>query len=158
MAKKIEDLLREAKVGSLKRPATIEVSRDLLVEEAIKIMQRERSGYVVATDENKKVVGIFTEKDLALYVFLKEPDFKVPILNYIKFPLRALTLNDSVGQAIDLMHTYEYRHVAIIDDNGGLVGVLSARSIIRFLAEHFPTEVLNLPPRSTQGMITREGG
>ena len=158
MPKKIEDLLKEVTIRNLKRPNAIECGPETTVDQAVKMMQEHKSGYVVITD-NKKVIGIFTEKDLALYCFFKEPDWtKVPATKFVRFPLRALTLNDSVGAAVDLMHTYEYRHVALIDEKGELQGIISARAIIRFLAENFPAEVLNLPPRSNQITHTREGG
>ena len=158
MPKKIEDLLKEVTIRNLKRPSAIECGPETTVEQAVKLMQEYKSGYVVITD-NKKCIGIFTEKDLTLYCFFKEPDWtKVLATKFVRFPLRALTLNDSVGAAVDLMHTYEYRHVALIDEKGELQGIISARSIIRFLAENFPAEVLNLPPRSGQITHTREGG
>ncbi|MBI4431065.1 MAG: CBS domain-containing protein [Candidatus Omnitrophica bacterium] len=158
MAKKIEELLREVLIKNLKRANAIECGPETTVEQAVKIMQEHKSGYVVITDKNK-VIGIFTEKDLSLYCYFKEPDWsKVLATKFVKFPLRSLSLNDSVGAAIDLMHTYEYRHVALIDDKGGLQGIISARAIIRFLAENFPAEVLNLPPRADQISHTREGG
>lgn len=157
MAKKIEELLREGKIGSLKRPKAFSVPKDTLAEEAVRIMQENRNGYVVVVDENNKALGIFTEKDVTLHILLKEADLKVPVTRYLK-GLRALTLNDSVGTAVDLMHTYQYRHIPLVDDKGILMGILSARAIIRFLAENFPAEVLNLPPRSGQISLTREGG
>ena len=158
MAKKIEELLKEVLIKNLKRPMAIESGPDTTVEQAVKIMQEHQSGYVVITDHGK-VIGVFTEKDLALYCYFKEPDWsKVLATKFCKIPLRALSLNDTVGDAIDLMHTYEYRHVALIDEKGMLQGIISARSIIRFLAENFPAEVLNLPPRSDQITHSREGG
>ena len=158
MAKKIEELLKEVLIKNLKRPMAIESGPDTTVEQAAKIMQEHRSGYVVITDHGK-VIGVFTEKDLTLYCYFKEPDWnKVLATKFCKIPLRALSLNDTVGDAIDLMHTYEYRHVALIDEKGMLQGIISARSIIRFLAENFPAEVLNLPPRSGQITHSREGG
>ena len=157
MGVKIEDLLKEATIGGLERPAAVECGKDTTVAEAIRLMQNRASGYVVISDKNK-VIGIFTEKDVTLSIVNIEKKLDVPIINFIKKPLITLTLGDSVGRAVHLMHTYEYRHIALVDEKGELAGVLSARGIIRFLAENFPAEVLNLPPRTDQISVTREGG
>ena len=45
-----------------------------------------------------------------------------------------------------------------IDDDGNQVGLLSSRVILRYIADHFPEEVLNLPPVLDQVMPRPEGG
>ena len=157
MAKKIEELLKEAKIGSLKLPVPVVCSKDITLEEAIEIMQRGQIGYVVVV-ENKKVLGIFTEKDVTLNILERGVDLKDPVSKHMNSSIQMLTPKDSIGQAIDLMHTYEYRHIVLVNDERELVSVLSVRAIIRFLAEHYPAEVLNLPPRHGQIMIARDGG
>ena len=49
------------------------------------------------------------------------------------------------------MQTGRYRNVPVVDVASHLVGVVRQSDIIRYLAESFPEELLNLPPR-TQGM------
>ena len=95
MATKIEELLKTTTIKNLKRPSAISVSKDTTAEEALRIMQENKTGCVVVTD-NRKVLGIFTEKDITLHILLKESSFKVPVTNYLK-TLRTLTLNDTVG-------------------------------------------------------------
>jgi len=45
----------------------------------------------------------------------------------------------------------------MVDANRQLVGVVRQADIIRFLAESFPEELLNLPPRPHQRMKEPEG-
>jgi CBS-domain-containing membrane protein len=56
------------------------------------------------------------------------------------------------------MQTGRYRNVPIIDDGRHLVGVVRQVDIIKYLAESFPEELLNLPPRPHQRMKQPEGG
>ena len=158
-APKIEKLLKERKIGSISLPKPIQCSKDKMLGDAIRIMQEEKSGYVVVTDQDR-VLGIFTEKDFTLNILEKEALLEDSVVKYINASIPVLTLDDSVDQAIDLMYDYEYRHLILVNnlEERKLAGVLSARSIIRFLAEHYPAEVLNLPPRSGQISATREGG
>jgi len=45
-----------------------------------------------------------------------------------------------------------------VDDRRHLVGVVRQVDIIKYLAESFPEELLNLPPRPHQRMRHAEGG
>jgi hypothetical protein len=45
----------------------------------------------------------------------------------------------------------------MVDGTGRLVGVVRQADIIRYLAESFPEELLNLPPRTHQRMKEPEG-
>ena len=48
--------------------------------------------------------------------------------------------------------------VPVVDDDRVLVGVVRQIDILKFLAESFPEELLNLPPRPHQRMEQAEGG
>ena len=71
---------------------------------------------------------------------------------------RTLRLHQSVGDAMALMRTGRFRNVPLVDDEGRLVGVVRQVDILKFLAESFPEELLNLPPRPHQRMEQPEGG
>jgi CBS domain-containing protein len=47
--------------------------------------------------------------------------------------------------------------VPLVDADGQLVGVVRQSDIIRYLAESFPEELLNLPPRTNQRIKEPEG-
>ena len=51
-----------------------------------------------------------------------------------------------------------FRNVPVVDDDRRLVGVVRQVDILKFLAESFPEELLNLPPRPHQRMEQAEGG
>ena len=68
-----------------------------------------------------------------------------------------LHLDQSVRDAIDLMQTGRYRNIPIVDGEGLLVGVVRPQDVLKYLAEAFPEELLNLPPRPHQQMTESEG-
>ena len=70
---------------------------------------------------------------------------------------RTLDLEQTIRDAIVLMQTGRYRNVPIVDDSRHLVGVVRQADIIKYLAESFPEELLNLPPRLHQRMKQPEG-
>ena len=71
---------------------------------------------------------------------------------------RTLRLEQTVADAIDLMQSGKFRNIPVIDDDRRLVGVVRQVDVLKFLAESFPEELLNLPPRPHQRMEQAEGG
>ena len=56
------------------------------------------------------------------------------------------------------MQTGRYRNVPLVDDDDSSIGVVRPQDILKYLAEAFPEELLNLPPRPHQRMSKPEGG
>ena len=70
---------------------------------------------------------------------------------------RTLALDQTIGDAIELMETGRYRNIPLVDEDGQLAGVVRQSDIIKYLAESFPESLLNLPPRPHQRMKESEG-
>jgi len=155
--KSVEVLLKEKKVYQVPKGSLVQASPDISVKKAIETMQTERRGYVALT-KGKRVVGIFTETDVARKILGQDVDWSQSVSHFmVKDPI-SLTPNDSVGKAIHLMGKHRVYHLPIVEKNGDLVEVLSVRALIRFLAEFYPTEIYNLPPNPDQIMESAEGG
>ena len=52
----------------------------------------------------------------------------------------------------------EYRNVPVVDEEDRIIGCVRHKDIIKYLAEHFSAQVLNLPPDPEQIALEREGG
>ena len=70
---------------------------------------------------------------------------------------RTFRIDDTVHDAIQLMATGVYRNVPIVDEDRRVVGIVRQVDILKYLAEAFPEELLNLPPRPHQRMKESEG-
>ena len=69
-----------------------------------------------------------------------------------------LDLDQTIRDAIVLMQTGRYRNVPVRRRRRACSsGVVRQSDIIRYLAESFPEELLNLPPRTHQRMKEPEG-
>ena len=155
--KPVEVLLKEKKIYQIINPRLIQSPSDITVKRAVEYMQENKSGYIVIADK-KKVVGIFTETDVIRKVLDQNIDSSRPVSEFMTKEPVCLSPKDPVGKAIDLMGEHRFYHIPLIDEKNELTGVLSVRSLIRFLAEFYPVEVYNLPPDPDQVMTTQEGG
>jgi CBS domain-containing protein len=152
-----DKLLKEKKISEIINTRMIQAPASTSLKDALELMRREQSAYIVVTD-GKKVTGMFTETDVTQKILGRKTDGKTPIQDLMtKAPL-VLAPGDSVGKAIDLMAERGFYHIPLVDAKQDLVGILSVRTLIRYLAEFYPSEVYNLPPNPHQVAQTAEGG
>lgn len=152
-----DKLLKEKKISEIINTRMIQAPATTSVQDALELMRREKSAYIVATD-GKKVAGMFTETDVARKILGRTVDAKRPIRDFMTPSPLVLTPGDTVGKAIDLMAEKGFYHIPLVDAKQDLVGILSVRTLIRYLAEFYPSEVYNLPPNPHQVAQTAEGG
>lgn len=155
--KSVDALLKEKKISEIVNPRLVQAPPDISIQEAIRLMQENRSSYIVVA-ENKKTVGIFTETDVVRKILEQNVDWTRPIRDFMTSAPAMLHPEDTVAAAIDLMGQRRFYHIPLVNEKDELVNVISVRTIIRFLAELYPAEILNLPPTPDQVMETREGG
>lgn len=155
--KPVEVLLKEKKIYEIVNRRLVQAGPDLPLQQAIELMQKHRSGYIVIA-KDKKVVGIFTEIDVVQKIVENNIDWNRPVSDFMTKEPPILCMQDSVGQAIDVMGAKRLYHIPLVDEGQELVNVISVRTLIRFLAEFYPTEIYNLPPTPFQIMETQEGG
>ena len=104
------------------------------------------------------VVGIFTQRDVLYRTALEGLDPQTPIADVMSTRPITIHLDAPLAAALAAMVDGGYRHVPVVDDRDRQVGLLSSRVILRFIADHYPEAVLNLPPRLSQVMTRPEGG
>jgi CBS domain-containing protein len=117
------------------------------------------SVFVVGTDG--RLLGVLTERDIFGRLVggdVPPIDLDQPVETLMTTKPRHLHLDDTVRTAIELMQTGRYRNVPIVDDDDLLQGVIRPQEVLKYLAEAFPEELLNLPPRPHQLMDRPEGG
>lgn len=112
---------------------------------------------VLVTDESGKLLGVLTERDIFAKIVGRDVDLAGPVESMMNRSPNTLHLDQPVRDAIVLMQTGRFRNVPLIDDEGTLVGVVRPQNILKFLAEAFPEELLNLPPRPHQRLAASEG-
>jgi CBS domain-containing protein len=101
-------------------------------EEAIRAMLGHHVGAVAVVDENKRVAGIFTERDVLRRLSLsgREPG-QTAVREVMTTPVEMATLDTTPGQALATMVERHYRHLPIVDDDGRLLGMLSIRNVLQ---------------------------
>ena len=121
------------------------------------IQQSGTGDSVFVTEADGTLRGVLTERDIFARLVGLDVDLEQPVESLMKEHPWTLRLDQPVRHAIDLMQTGRYRNVPLVDDEGRLLGVIRPGDILKYLAEAFPEELLNLPPRPHQRMRESEG-
>ena len=128
---------------------------DTLVGDALRQM-KDRNHAAVLICQDEALVGIFTERD-ALYMMASAADFNVPLEQVMTRHPVALTVRDTVGDAVTTMSQNGYRRLPIVDARRRPIGIIKVESILHYLVEHVPAMVYNLPPEPHYYTHQREG-
>lgn len=151
--------LKSEKIQCLRLRSPLTVDRTTPLKNVLVRMREEKKGYAIVLDkgDGKKIVGIFTERDVMTRVIEQKVDLKTPVEKVMTPNPKVLKITDSVADAIALMSGGSYRHAPLVDDKDEVAGILGVRDLIQYLAEHYPYEVYNLPPDPKQIIRDAEG-
>ncbi|MDX1504029.1 MAG: CBS domain-containing protein [Thermoanaerobaculia bacterium] len=156
MSSEIERILAEVEIRELPRRKVCVVGPETALAEAYRLLDEEASVALLIRDDTG-LTGIFTERDVVDRTAL-EGDRETPI-GELMSPIRArLTFDDRLADAIELMHQSGYRHIPLEGGEGGELGLVGGRDILKLIAGYYPEALLNLPPRLHQVMTRPEGG
>ncbi|KAF7171458.1 hypothetical protein CNMCM5623_003803 [Aspergillus felis] len=112
-------------VLALKPSQALQIKPNTTVAEAAQLMAAKREDCVLVTDDDDRIAGIFTAKDLAFRVVgtgQKAREITVAEI-MTKNPLCART-DTSATDALDLMVRKGFRHLPVMDENQDISGIL----------------------------------
>jgi len=103
-----------------------------LVSEAAELMRKEHVGSVpvIENEQSKKLIGIVTDRDLALKVVadgLDAKSTKVEVVMTHKVITRRS--NDDLQKALDSMAKYQLRRIPIVDKDNKILGIIAQADV-----------------------------
>ena len=117
---------------SPKSPLTVEVGSS--VGDVLQKMVGESIGCVIVVD-GTAIKGIFSERDALMRLNADVASMlDKPIESVMTSDPVTLNAEDKIAFALHKMHVGGYRHLPILKD-GGLLGVISIRDILEYLAQ-----------------------
>lgn len=116
---------------------------------AARRMHDRNVGSLIVVDQQKRPVGIVTDRDLTVRALAKGLDPAGTSLANVMTP-RPKTIGQaaSLTECIGVMRNGAFRRLPVVDDAGELFGVLTLDDILEYLADTFS---------QAAGLIRREG-
>lgn len=125
-------------IASLCTRDVIGIRADAPLHEAATRMCDEHVGalVVVTADEPPQVVGMLTDRDLALDVLGRTPlSTELRAGDIAKYPPVAVEGSASLQEAIAAMEKAGVRRLLVVEADGGVIGLVSADDLVCALAE-----------------------
>ena len=108
----------------------ISASKDMTVRAACCLMAEKKIGAILVL-EGGQIAGIFTERDALSKVLATSLDPDTALLSQVMaHDPQTIQADKPLAYALQMMANGGFRHVPVVDDQGGPVGMVSARDAL----------------------------
>ena len=123
----------------MQRRNILKVLPDIVVRKAAELMAKRNAGAVLVV-EDARLVGIFTERDIAFRVVARGLDPQTTrVADVMTSEPDTVDPDKPFGYALVRMHQGGFRHLPVIKD-GEVIGIVSARNAMDPTLEEFEHE------------------
>ena len=116
-------------LATLLNRAPVTCGPDAPLGDALKAMEEHRIGSVPIVDAGGTPVGVFTRQDVIGRVVLPQRPLTSAIREVMSAPAITLRADATAGDAALVMAQHGIRHIVVVNDGGGIVGVVSERDL-----------------------------
>jgi CBS domain-containing protein len=110
------------------------------VKEAMSLMKKENQTCVCVV-ENKRLMGIFSERDVLTKIVGHDRDVTKTTLHSVMTPNpEYLLIDDEVSFALNRMHVGGFRQIPLVNEDGIPQGILSVQDIARYIVNNLDNE------------------
>ncbi len=115
-------------VQDVMTPNPTAVTPETPAREAARIMKTEDTG-ILPIVEGDRVVGVVTDRDLALRVVAEGRGAETPVAEIASKDLVTIDPQQSLEEAARLMAEHQVRRLPVVEEDGRLVGILSQKDL-----------------------------
>ncbi|HKS76743.1 MAG TPA: CBS domain-containing protein [Terriglobales bacterium] len=121
------------------------ISVEATVADAVRMMLEYHVGAVGVVDSERRVAGIFTERDVLRKLALSRQDPEAtPVRELMTTPVEMATEATGPGEALATMVERHFRHLPVVDCDGHLLGMLSIRNVLQWRVDSLVQELDSL--------------
>lgn len=133
-------MMRNVQNLMTKNPTTCPETAPVI--EAARLMEREGVGSIPVL-ENGKLVGIVTDRDIAVRVVAggRDPQ-QTKIQDVMTRDPESVTVDDSIDKVMEVMESRQVRRIPVIDQGRKLVGIIAQADIARMGDDHATGDVV----------------
>jgi len=109
------------------------ITPETTVQEAARMMESQDVGSLpVVESGSKRLVGIVTDRDLAVRVLARGESGNLPVRDVMsQKDLACVRAEDDIDEIEKLMGRHQVRRIVVVDDKGGVVGVIAQADLAR---------------------------
>jgi CBS domain-containing protein len=122
-------------VARLMSDDSVTVTPDALVEDAADVLLENEIGSLVVVDDDNQLEGILTSTDFVCIVAESEPKAETTVERYMTDQVVTVGAQDTIREAADRMITYGIHHLPVVDEESGVIGMLSTTDLTSYLSD-----------------------
>lgn len=122
-------------VGRLMSTDVVTISPTTTVEAAAQVLLEENIGSVIVVDGENQPKGILTSTDFVRIVANGDPNDVTTVEDHMSEEIVSVEAQDSIQDAADRFITYQIHHLPVVDDDEGVVGILSTTDLTKYLKD-----------------------
>ena len=130
-------------VSRMSKRECFTLSENDTIKSASQKFHEKKIGCMPVIDNNEKVIGILSERDLSKFIYTDKFNLTFPISNLMSKTLVTCDLNTSVTELMDEMTEKKIRHILIMEDKK-LLGIVSIGDVVKHLINKIQEENKNL--------------
>ena len=132
MARKLVTKLSNRQCFTLTEIDTLKTASEKLQKHNVGVMP-------VLSEQDKSVIGIISERDLARYICRNEFKSDLPVTKIMTKNIISCDLNTSVTQLMEKISSHKNRHILIIEEKK-LLGIVSIGDVVNHIIEQYKDE------------------
>ena len=107
---------------------------ETLVEDAARLLLEDDIGSLPVVDADNDLVGILTTTDFVTIVAHSEPKAETTVERYMTTDVVTATAQEDIRDAADRMLVNDCHHLPVVDDEEGLIGMISTADLTQYLS------------------------
>ena len=120
----------DRKIRDVMTPSPRTVESSAPVQEAATLMRDQDVGAIPIVD-NGSLVGIVTDRDIAINVIAEGKDISTPVGDIASHDIITVDPEQSLDEALQLMAQHQVRRLPVVEEDGKPVGIIAQADIAR---------------------------
>lgn len=123
----------------------VSISSDATLSEASRLLARKRIGALIVRSANGALAGILSERDVVRAVAEESVGALArPVQAYMTRDVATCAEADTVDELMEIMTRGRFRHLPVVDERDGLLGIVSIGDVVKSRIEETVREAATL--------------
>ena len=124
------------KVKDVMESSTCFLYEEDTILHASQLMKEERTRNLPVVDQNKKLVGLITLREIIETVFHNPDKILLSAAMLRQEQVKCVKPDEDLTRAIEVMMTNKFGCLPVIDNKGKLIGIISEANLLKVLHKH----------------------
>jgi CBS domain-containing protein len=114
-----------------KDPYVVTIAPQAAIAELVELLAQHRIGAVVVSADGKSIDGIVSERDVVRAMQRGNDIVNDPVASIMTSQVYCAPPEANVDQVMHVMTERRVRHIPMIDESGGLIGIVSIGDVVK---------------------------